>query len=181
MKTLSILLLCATFFLAPQSGSALQINSSETAIADDSDTEADIKAIRAEYNRINGLKLKPETFTYKTQDSVEGGAVSYYTAAAGQIVKVSEQGAMDDAVWRREYYYKDGQVCFCFETLNWGAAAGPTITTEYRFYIKDGRSIREMSDKKIEALNEKSQEAIARAAKWLEVKGTKAFASVYCL
>lgn len=179
MKIFSYLILGAIALIVPNEPSWADSKYCNTYLHDVHDQEADIKAIREEYNRINKLKLNAETFKYTTTDCVEGGEVTYYSFA-GQVLKITEKGAMDDSVWRREYYYRDGKVIFCFESLDWGAAEGPVKTTEYRFYIKDGKSIREMSDKKIEDLTEKAAEAVSTAGKFLKVKTSKDFASVYC-
>ena len=141
--------------------------------------EKEIKSIREEYNRINALRLNAERFSYAQKDCIEDGKITYYSSA-GKILKVTDKAAMDDAVWIREYYYKDGAVFFCFEHLEWGAAAGPTQVSEYRFYIKDGKSIRETENKKIVNLKEKAAEVIALAKKALTVKAKRNFGDLYC-
>lgn len=180
MRIVALLALAAaSIYVVPHSSLAADPRFSNTYQVSGNDQEAEIKKIREEYNRINGLNLKAENFKYETKDCVEGGEITYYSAG-GQVVKVREKGAMDDAVWSKEYYYHDGKVIFCIESLKWGAAAGPTQTTTYRFYIKDGKSIREMEDKNITELSEKAAGIITTADKLLKVKATKNFASVYC-
>ncbi|KIA96542.1 hypothetical protein OC25_02000 [Pedobacter kyungheensis] len=61
-----------------------------------------------------------------------------------------------------------------------GAAAGPTQVSEYRFYFKDGKSIRETENKKVVNLKEKAAEVIALAKKALTVKAKRNFADLYC-
>jgi hypothetical protein len=179
MKILAFIFLGATTFLPidrpyspPTQGNA-RINSYE------SHQDGDISEIRKEYARINALRLTAEKFAYKTRDCVEGGEISYYTFN-GQILKVSEKGAMDDAFWQKEYYYRGGKVFFALERLHWGPAASKTITTVYRFYFRDGRSIREMENQKTTELKEKASETASIAAKLLKVKATKNFSAVYC-
>jgi hypothetical protein len=180
MKILPFIFLGATTFLpiAESGFPPLQHNSQSYHISA-TDQESDIREIRKEYERINALKLKVEKFAYQTTDCVEGGEITYYSSN-GQILKVSEKGAMDDAFWQKEYYYKAGKLFFSFERLNWGSAAGKTITTAYRFYFKDGKSIREMEGQKTTNLKEKASETASIAAKLLKVKSTKNFSSVYC-
>ncbi|MCJ8154412.1 hypothetical protein MKJ01_11630 [Chryseobacterium sp. SSA4.19] len=177
MKSLSVILGLATVFLCKEFNAAqpFTFTNSETAVQD---TESDIKLIREQYQKINSLKLQAQKFSYETKSCVEGGEITYYSFQ-GKIVKVTEKGAMNDAVWKKEYYYKDGKVFFCLENLQWGSAAGPTKTTVYRFYIKNGKSIREMSDQKIEDLKEKASENIALADALLKVKNSRNFSSVY--
>jgi hypothetical protein len=179
MKSLSYLMFGAVILFSARESPKLQSDVLISHHVNAKNEEAEIKAIRDEYNRINKLPLKSEIYKYKTNDCVEGGEVTYYSNN-GQVVKVSEKGAMDDTVWRREYYYLQGKVIFCLESLEWGSAAGPVTTTEYRFYIKGGKSIREISNNKIEALTEKAAETVAVAGKLLKVKASKNFASVYC-
>ncbi|SER84854.1 hypothetical protein [Pedobacter rhizosphaerae] len=178
MKILPIIFLGATTFLpiAEPCFPTLQ-NNSHILLAPDQ--ESDIREIRKEYERINALKLKVEQFTYKTKDCVEGGEISYYTSN-GQTLKVSEKGAMDDAFWQKEYYYKAGKVFFSLERLHWGAADGKTITTTYRFYFKGGKSIRQMEGQKTADLKDKASEMASIAGKLLQVKSTKNFSAVYC-
>jgi hypothetical protein len=86
---------------------------------------------------------------------------------------------MNDTFWSKEYYYNEQKVFFCLEKLNWGAATGPTIQTLYRFYIKNGKPIREMSDEKVEQLKKKSYINISIANKLIKAKSTKNFSSIY--
>lgn len=142
------------------------------------DIESDIREIRKEYARINNLKLKSETFRYSTKECVENGEITYFSLN-GKILKAVEKGAMNDTFWSKEYYYNEQKVFFCLEKFNWGGATGPTIQTLYRFYIKNGKSIREMSDNKVEELKEKSYINISIANKLIETKSTKNFSSIY--
>lgn len=142
------------------------------------DIESDIREIRKEYARINNLKLESETFRYSTKECVENGEITYFSLN-GKILKAVEKGAMNDTFWSKEYYYKEQKVFFCLEKLNWGAATGPTTQTAYRFYIKNGKSIREMSDNKVEELKGKAYINISIANRLIETKATKNFASIY--
>ena len=179
MKLMTLALLGLSMLLVNPKSEETSAGSPESSEAMKIDDNADISMIRAEYSRINKLALKVERYKYETTDCVEGGEISYHLLN-GQILKITETGAMNDTVWKKEYYYKNGRVFFCLESLDWGPGAGPTITTVYRFYIKNGQSIREMADQKIEEVKDKAAENILIASKLLKVRATKNFKSVYC-
>lgn len=175
MKALYFCLISVIFFSIPNGFSNISLISHKIL---DNDIESDIREIRQEFARINNLKLKSETFSYRTKECVENGEVTYFSLD-GKILKVVEKGAMNDTFWSKEYYYKEHKVFFCLEKLNWGAATGPTTQTVYRFYIKNGKSIREMSDNKVEDLKEKVYINISIANKLIKMKRTKDFTSIY--
>lgn len=177
MKALYSCLFSVISLFSPNGFSIISLDST-THKTLDNDIGSDIREIRKEYARINNLKLKSETFRYSTKECVENGEITYFSLN-GKILKAVEKGAMNDTFWSKEYYYKEQKVFFCFEKLNWGAATGPTIQTIYRFYIKNGKSIREMSDNKVEELKEKAYANISIANKLIETKSTKNFASIY--
>ncbi len=177
MKTLYFCIVCILCLFLPNEFSPISLDTVFRKTFDN-DIESDIREIRKEYARINHLKLKSETFKYQTKECVENGEITYFSSD-GKILKVVDKGAMNDVFWSKEYYYKGNKVFFCFEKLNWGAATGPTYQTAYRYYIKNGQSIREMSDNKVEDLKAKADMNISIASKLIKVKATKNFVSVY--
>lgn len=139
----------------------------------------DIKAIRSEYQRINASNLKRQHFTYESAGCVEDGKVDYFLEN-GNIVKITESGAIGDGSWQDEYYYSSGKVIFCFETLVGGPAIGKVTKTEYRVYVKDGKAIRVMENKKVLTSESKSAETMATANKIYKAYATKDFVSALC-
>jgi len=139
----------------------------------------DVNAIREEYKRINGLDLKTETYTYTNEDCVEDGEIIYYLNR-NDIVKVVEKGNFKDGSWVTEYYYKNSKFIFGYESVTGGAAAGPEVTTKFRYYIKNDKAIRQMEGDTIVKADSKFSEALSKAYILLKMNKTKNFSEVFC-
>lgn len=138
-----------------------------------------IAAIRKEYNRINGLKLSQQHYKYEKAGCVEEGRVDYFFEGK-TIVKITESGFIGDGSWTTSYFYRAGKPVFCFEMIEGGPAAGETIKTEYRIYIKDGRAYRVMEGSKVMKDENISQEQIQRANNIYKAYVTKKFGEALC-
>ncbi|WP_100077414.1 hypothetical protein [Chryseobacterium camelliae] len=139
----------------------------------------DIEAIRAEYKKINGLKLKAHRFAYEDLPCVDEGETIYYSNGK-EVRKITEKFIRDDAYTLTEYYFKQGRLIFAIEIIIGGPAIGPDIKTEYRYYIKDNKAIRQMRDKEIVPADSKSTDVIERAYKLLKIKKRKKFNLDFC-
>jgi len=142
--------------------------------------DANILAIRKEYNRINALKLSQQSYKYEKEGCVEEGKVNYYFEGK-TIVKITESGSIGDGSWTTSYFYVAGKPIFCFEIIEGGPAAGDTIKTEYRIYIKDGRAYRVLQGNKVMKDENISQEQIQRANNIFKAYATKKFGDALCL
>lgn len=139
----------------------------------------DIKAIRAEYKKINGLKLKANRFAYEDLPCVDEGETIYYSNGK-EVRKITEKFIRDDAYTLTEYYFKQGRLIFAIEIIIGGPAIGPDTKTEYRYYVKDDKAIRQMQDKEIIPADSKSTDMITRAYKLFRIKNAKNFNLDFC-
>ncbi|MDT3401953.1 hypothetical protein [Mucilaginibacter terrae] len=143
------------------------------------DVPTDVAAIRQIYQQINMLKLKPQRFTYESPGCVEEGVVNYFFNDK-TIVKITESGSIGDGSWVKEYYYNDGRVVFCLESIVGGPAIGPVTKTKYRYYVKNGRVIREMENDKVIPADSKATDILKIAGKIYKAYSTKKFAEAIC-
>lgn len=139
----------------------------------------DIAAIREEYKRINSLDLRTETYTYTNDECVDEGEIIYYLNG-NDIVKIVEKGIFKDGSWVIEYYYKNSKFIFGYESVTGGAAAGPDVTTKFRYYVKDDKAIRQMEGDAIVKADSKFSEALSKSYILLKVSKTKNFKEVFC-
>lgn len=142
-------------------------------------SEADIQAIRQAFQKINSTNLSKQHFNYESSGCVEDGEVDFFLDN-GKIVKITEAGAIGDGSWVTEFYYSEGKVIFCVETLVGGPAIGKETKTQYRYYIKDNRAIRVMEGTKIISNDSKAADALRIAARIYKAYTTKKFASALC-
>lgn len=142
-------------------------------------TDQDLAAIRTQCQLINTAKLTKQHFTYESSGCVEDGAVDYYLNGT-EIVKIVESGAIGDGSWVHEYYYSGGKLIFSYEVIEGGPAIGKVTKTAYRVYVKDGKAIRTMEDKKVISGEDKAPEAIQIGGKIFKAYKTKDFAKVLC-
>ncbi|OQP45123.1 hypothetical protein A4H97_32815 [Niastella yeongjuensis] len=143
-------------------------------------TEAGVEEIRAAFKEINSNKTyKKETYTFDAPGCVEDGRMEYYLDKQ-QIVKIKETGVIGDGGWDTEYYYRNGNLIFIFESLIGGPANGPIQKSEYRVYVKDGKVIRFMDGQKIIPADNKAAEMTATGVKLLTARTTKKFAEALC-
>jgi hypothetical protein len=148
--------------------------------AQEKTTEAAVEAIRAAFKEINSNKTyKTERFTYEIAGCVDNGSLDYYLDKQ-QVVKIKETGLIGDGGWDTEYYYRNGNLIFIFESLIGGPANGPIQKSEYRVYVKDGKVIRFMNGPKIIPADNKAAELTATAKKLLQVRITKDFKGALC-
>ena len=159
----------------------LLISSFNTCIvAQQKTTEVAVEEIRATFKEINSNKTyKTERFTYEVPGCVEDGHLDYYLDKQ-QIVKIKETGLIGDGGWDTEYYYRNGNLIFIFESLIGGPANGPIQKSEYRVYVKDGKVIRFMDGQKIIPADNKAAEMTATAKKLLQARTTKDFKGALC-
>jgi hypothetical protein len=138
-----------------------------------------IEAIRIAFKEINSGHYKSEQYTYEYAGCVEFGSLEYYLDNQ-QIVKIKETGLIGDGGWDTEYYYRNGNLIFIFESTILGPFEGKSEKREYRVYVKDGKVIRYMEDKKIVPADNKTAEMTATAIKLLKVRTTKNFKAALC-
>lgn len=141
--------------------------------------EADIENIRTAYKEINSKSLTKEHYTYEGAGCAEDGVVDYYLDKQ-QIVKIKESGSIGDGSWTTEYYYRNGDLIFIYESLIGGPAIGKVEKSEYRVYVKGGKVIRFMDNQKIIPADSKAGELTETAIKLWKVHSTKKFAEVLC-
>jgi hypothetical protein len=142
--------------------------------------DAAIEEIRAAFKEINNNKTyKMERYTYELAGCVEDGSLEYYLDKQ-QIVKIKETGLIGDGGWETEYYYRNGDLIFIFESLLGGPANGKVQKSEYRVYVKGGKVIRFMEDQKILPADNKAAEMTATAIKLLKARITKNFKAALC-
>ena len=141
--------------------------------------EADIENIRTAFKEINSKPLIKEHYTYEAAGCADDGVVDYYLDKQ-QIVKIKESGSAGDGSWSTEYYYRNGDLIFIYETLIGGPANGKVEKTEYRVYVKGGRVLRFMDNQKIIPASSKAGELTETAIKLWKAHATKKFAEVLC-
>jgi hypothetical protein len=141
--------------------------------------DAAIEEIRTAFKEINSNKTcKMERYTYEIAGCVEAGSLEYYLDKQ-QIVKIKETGLIGDGGWDTEYYYRNGNLIFIFESL----LEPPTdkvVHREYRVYVKDGKVIRFMENQQIIPADNKAAEMKATAIKLLKARTTKNFKAALC-
>lgn len=106
--------------------------------------EAQLKAIRAVYQRIQALPLRVDTVNVDSATCVSYPALRYYQHQ-GQVVRIEEEGMLGDGSWTTKYYFDDGRFIFGFDVMYGGPAIGPTDCIETRTYVADGRVIRSIT------------------------------------
>lgn len=160
---------------------ALLIGFSGTCLfAQQKTTEAAIEEIRAAFKEINSNKTyKTENHTYEISGCVDDGSLIYYFDKQ-QVVKIKETGLIGDGGWDTEYYYRNGNLIFIFESLIGGPASGPIQKSEYRVYVKDGKVIRFMDGQRIIPADSKAAEMTSTAVKLLTARTTKNFKAALC-
>lgn len=159
---------------------ALLINLASNINAQQKTPDAAIEEIRTAFKDINSNKTyKVEKYTYEAAGCADDGRLEYYLDKQ-QIVKIKESGSIGDGGWDTEYYYRDGNLIFIFESLIGGPANGPIQKSEYRVYVKDGKVIRFMDGPKIIPADNKAAEMTATAVKLLKARTTKKFAEAVC-
>jgi len=142
--------------------------------------DAAIEEIRTAFKEINSNKTyKMERYTYEIAGCVDDGSLEYYLDKQ-QIVKIKESGLIGDGGWDTEYYYRNGNLIFIFESLIGGPAEGKVQKSEYRIYVKDGKVIRFMDNQQIIPANNKAAEMTATAIKLLKARTTKNFKAALC-
>ena len=87
---------------------------------------------------------------------------------------------MGDGSWTTEYYYRNGDLIFIYESLTGGPANGKAVKSEYRVYVKGGMVIRFMDNQKIIPADNKAGELTETAIKLFKAHTTKNFAEVLC-
>jgi hypothetical protein len=142
-------------------------------------TDAAIEEIRAAYKDINNKMLTKEQYHYKADGCVEDGLVEY-SFNKQQIVKIMESGSIGDGSWKTEYYYRNGDLIFCYETLIGGPAIGKVQTMEHRVYLNGGKVIRYMENQKIIPADSKAGEITETGLRLLKAHTTKNFAAALC-
>jgi len=142
-------------------------------------TDAAIEEIRSVFKEINSKSLTKEHYTYEAPGCAEDGVVDYFLHKQ-QIVKVKESGSVGDGSWTTEYYYRNGDCIFIYESLIGGPANGKVQKSEYRVYIKGGRVIRFMNDQQIIPADSKAGELTETAIKLWKSHTAKNFAEVLC-
>ena len=159
---------------------ALLISISSTCIYGQQKTpDAAIEEIRTAFKEINSNTYKTEHYDYEIAGCVENGFLDYYLDKQ-QIVKIKETGLAGDGGWDTEYYYRNGNLIFIFESLILGPFEGKSEKREYRVYVKDGKVIRFMENKKIIPADNKAAEMTATAIKLLTARTTKNFKAALC-
>ncbi|OQP57204.1 hypothetical protein A3860_11635 [Niastella vici] len=141
--------------------------------------DADIEAIRSAYKEINSQSLTKEHYTNEAAGCAEDGVVDYFLDKQ-QIVKIKESGSIGDGSWTTEYYYRNGDLIFIYETLTGGPANGKVEKSEYRVYVKSSRVIRFMNNQQIIPADSKAGELTETALKLFKAHTTKKFAEVLC-
>lgn len=149
----------------------------------DPDTAYMINEIRAEFKKINSLPLRKET--YKVASCADGndpgGTITYYLTDSGEIVKVLvEWPVLSNHSVVSEYYYKNEQVVFRYESVVRSQAHSPEGKTEYRFYIKNNILIRYMENQKIAFLPHWFLDADSNEYVVLAAFTSKDFSAVLC-
>jgi len=139
----------------------------------------DIDAIRAEYKTINGLKLKTQQFKYENLECVDEGEITYYLQG-NEVRKMVEKFVKGDGYTLTEYYFKDSKFIFAIEILIGGPAIGPETKTEYRYYVKNDKALRQMEGTKTVVPDSKFTEVLVNAYKLLKARNAKNFNEVIC-
>ena len=142
--------------------------------------DAAVEEIRTAFKEINSNKTyKQEHYTYEAAGCVDDGRLDYYLDKQ-QVVKIKETGLIGDGSWVTEYYYRNGNLIFIFESLIGGPAEGAVQKSEYRVYVKDGKVIRFMDGQKIIPADNKAADLTATAGKLLKARTTKDFKAALC-
>ncbi len=142
--------------------------------------DAAIEEIRTAFKEINSIKTyKKEEYKYEIAGCVESGSLEYYLDKK-QIVKIKETGLIGDGGWDTEYYYRNGNLIFIFESLLGAPADGKVQKSEYRVYVKDGKVIRFMENQQIIPADNKAAEMTETAIKLLKARTTKNFKAALC-
>ena len=140
----------------------------------------DIDAIRTEYARINSQKLKIQQFRYEDLPCVDEGETTYFMQG-NEVRKIIEKFIKDDAYNVTEFYFKDGKLIFALETVVAGPAIYPETKTEYRYYVKDDKAVRQLEGKEIVAADSKFTEALKRGYELIKARTAKNFNKAICM
>ena len=139
----------------------------------------DIDLIRAEYKKINTLKLRALQFKYENLECVDEGETTYYLQD-DKVRKIVEKFIKGDGYTLTEYYFKDHKFIFALEIVIGGPAIGPETKTEYRYYVKNDKALRQMEGRKIVVPDTKFTEVLTNAYRLLKARNAKNFNEVIC-
>lgn len=126
-------------------------------------TEALIRAVREEYQRINQAKLVKKELRWETDTSCEappmGGTVTFFYEN-NNLVKILNDGGEDHGTWKEAYYFRGGKLFFVYENNAYGGAADPeAMKYQTRYYIDSDQVFNVIASSKE---NLKDKEAQAR-------------------
>ncbi len=115
--------------------------------------ESQVQQIKQEFAKINALKLDTKSFPYKNRCGVIKASITIYFKN-GEIRKITDVGIGDDdkaaAKWSYQYYYKNGNLIFSYETItSFDNEKEKNITNNNREYFLDNRLIKKIEDNKI--------------------------------
>jgi hypothetical protein len=139
----------------------------------------DIDAIRAEYAKINSQKLRIQQFRYEDLPCVDEGETTYFMQGK-EVRKITEKFIKDDGYNVTEFYFKDGKFIFALETVVGGPAIGPETKTEYRYYAKDDKAVRQLEGKEIVAADSKFTDALKSGYQLIKARTARNFNEAIC-
>ncbi|MFZ4927960.1 hypothetical protein [Chryseobacterium sp. Mn2064] len=139
-----------------------------------------IDAIRAEYKKINSLKLTIQHFKYQDLPCVDEGVTNYFMEGSN-VRKITEKFIKGDGYSATEFYFKDGKFIFALEVIVGGPAMGPETKTEYRYYAKDDKALRQLEGDKIVAADSKFTDALTRGYQLIKARTAKDFKKAICI
>lgn len=141
------LLIPALIVLACSLSAVTVSGQQKTAVKTTTASEADIKSIRAEFQKINTLKLNKEEINYEGISCAGDGHIQCFSQGQN-IFKIIDAGAVGDGSWTTEYYFQDGKFFFSYEVAVGSSADGHDSRIEHRIYVKNGKILRYLEDQK---------------------------------
>ncbi|QHS58443.1 hypothetical protein [Chitinophaga agri] len=131
-------------------------------------SEADIKSIRAEFQKINTLKLAKEEINYEGLSCAPEGRIQCFTQGQ-DILKIVDAGAAGDGSWTTEYYFREGKFFFSYEVIVGSSADGQDSRIEHRIYVKNGKIIRYLENQQEIPADSSADRTLAIAAELYNV------------
>lgn len=110
-------------------------------------TEAQVQAIDAVYQRIQALPLTVDSVNVDSARCTEDPKLWYYLHH-GQIVKIVTAGWFGDGDWKTEYYFDHGSFVYGYDEGYSGTAEEVVDLVKTRTYVAGGRVIRSIRNGK---------------------------------
>lgn len=129
-----------------QIGSDTSIKSADPVDTTTHTSEQKVLDIREEVTKINSTSLTAKKYKF----FCDTDATATYFTDKEKVVKIAiDWGFIGDGSSTSEYYFKDDKLIFIYNTTTGGCANCPVTKTEYRTYVHNDRTIKQMENQKV--------------------------------